>query len=52
MKKIGISFKENEVDLYEFVKGKLSASIYIKELIQKDMENEDYNKKEKIEFDF
>ncbi len=35
MKKIGISFKDTENDLYEFVKGKLSPSIYIKELIKK-----------------
>ena len=34
MKKIGISFKDTENDLYEFVKGKLSPSIYIKELIK------------------
>ncbi|MDC4241663.1 MULTISPECIES: hypothetical protein [Clostridium] len=52
MKKIGISFKDTEIELYEFVKGKLSPSIYIKELIKKDMENKETNKKDKIEFDF
>ena len=39
MKKIGISFKDTEKELYEYIKTKLSASIYIKELIKKDMEN-------------
>lgn len=52
MKKIGISFKDTESYLYEFVKGKLSPSIYIKELIKKDMENTKTDKKSKIEFDF
>ena len=52
MKKIGISFKDSEIDLYEFVKGKLSPSIYIKELIQKDMENKESNNKKSLEFDF
>jgi hypothetical protein len=52
MKKLGISFKDTENDLYDFVKEKLSPSIYIKELIKKDMENKETNKKDKIEFDF
>lgn len=52
MKKIGISFKDTENDLYDFLKEKLSPSIYIKELIKKDMENKETNKKDKIEFDF
>ena len=52
MKKLGISFKDTENDLYDFVKEKLSPSIYIKELIKKDIENKENNKKDKREFDF
>lgn len=52
MKKIGISFKDTEIDLYEFVKDKLSPSIYIKELIKKDMENKENNNKKNLSFDF
>lgn len=36
--KIGISFKDTEVELANFLKTKISASIYIKELIVADME--------------
>lgn len=52
MKKIGISFKDTEIELYEFVKEKLSPSIYIKELIKKDMEGKESNNKKSLEFDF
>ena len=40
MKKIGISFKDTESELYEFLKKQLSPSIYIKELIKEKMEGE------------
>ena len=36
--KIPVSFKQSEFNLYLHCKSKLSASIYIKELIVKDME--------------
>lgn len=36
--KIGISFKDTEVELANFLKTKISASIYVKELIVADME--------------
>ena len=36
--KIGISFKDTEVELANFLRTKISASIYIKELIVADME--------------
>ncbi|WP_294364127.1 hypothetical protein [uncultured Clostridium sp.] len=56
MKKIGISFKDTEADLYEFLKKQLSPSIYIKELIKEKMEKEiDSCKKDssiKNNFDF
>lgn len=39
MKKIPISFKntKEEIEIYEHIKSKLSSSIYIKELVYKDM---------------
>lgn len=40
MKKIGISFKETEVYMIEHLKKQLSISIYIKELIKKDIEDQ------------
>ena len=42
MKKIGISFKENveEMKIYEFLKGQMSPSIYIKELLKEVMEKQ------------
>ena len=43
MKKIGISFKDTESELYEFLKKQLSPSIYIKELIKEKMEEENKN---------
>lgn len=35
--KIIISFKQEEIELYNFVKGKRNASCYVKDLIEKDM---------------
>lgn len=35
-KVITLSFKDTELELYEYVKSKTSPSAYIKELIQKD----------------
>ena len=43
MKKIGISFKDTESELYEFLKKQLSPSIYIKELIKEKMQEENKN---------
>ena len=37
-KEIRVTFKEKEEFLYEFVKSKKSISAYVKELIQKDLE--------------
>lgn len=39
-KRIPVSFKEIEKDLYEYTEAKLSPSIYIKQLIKNDMEKE------------
>ncbi|PWL52936.1 MAG: hypothetical protein DBY38_08635 [Clostridium cadaveris] len=36
--KVGISFKESEKDIYNFLQKQLSPSIYIKELIKKEKE--------------
>lgn len=38
--KIGISFKENEQNIYEHINKQLSASIYIKQLVINDMNKE------------
>ena len=38
--KISVSFKESELEMYEYLKGQLSASIYIKQLIINDMKKE------------
>ncbi len=35
--KIPISFKENEIDIYNHIKSKFNFSAYIKELVVKDM---------------
>lgn len=37
--KIGISFKESEKDIYDFLQKQLSPSIYIKELIKREKES-------------
>lgn len=36
-KQISLSFKENEMDMYAYLKSKSSPSIYIKELVERDM---------------
>jgi len=41
--KASISFKSNEQEMWDFLNSKLSISIYLKELIQRDMEQ---NKKQ------
>lgn len=40
MYKIGISFKEDEKEMYDFLKSQLSPSIYVKQLLKEKM-NED-----------
>lgn len=56
MTKVGISFKDSERELLEYLKSKLSPSIYIKELIKKDMEANrgtvQATKRERRGFDF
>ena len=47
--KVPISFKESEIDLYNFLKSKRSPSNYIKDLLEKEMQqnnNSELNKKE------
>lgn len=41
--KIPISFKSDEIDLYNFLKNKRSPSIYIKDILEKEMENNNSN---------
>lgn len=54
--KISLSFKENEKEIYDYLTSKLSASIYIKELILVDMkekpEKRNENKKNATGYDF
>lgn len=35
--KIPISFKQSEIDIYEFIKNKRNCSVYIKDLVEDDM---------------
>lgn len=56
--KIPISFKQNELYLYEFIKSKRNASCYIKDLVEKDMKNNgktlenNITSNNNLEFDF
>ncbi|MCX7903294.1 MAG: hypothetical protein N2486_02175 [Caloramator sp.] len=45
--KISVSFKENEKHIYEYLISKLSPSIYLKELILKEMKNEEPKQEKK-----
>ncbi|MCE5220895.1 MAG: hypothetical protein LLF98_06395 [Clostridium sp.] len=47
--KIPISFKESEKEIYDFIKAKLSPSVYIKELVIADMKKSNINKEERQE---
>ena len=46
--KVNISFKESERDMYDFLKSKLSPSVYLKEYIQSQMIKSEPVKKEEI----
>ena len=51
--KVSISFKDSEKSMYDFLQSQLSASIYIKELIKKEMklcDNKISSKKNDNEF--
>jgi len=51
--KVSLSFKESEKEMYDFLQSQLSASIYIKELIKKEMkikEDKPTNKKNNNDF--
>lgn len=52
--KISISFKENEKHIYDYLMTKLSPSIFIKELILREMKNEEpkQNKRKESKIDF
>lgn len=38
--KVSVSFKEDEKRMYDFLKKQLSPSIYIKEMLKKEMETD------------
>lgn len=38
--KINLSFKQEEVDLYNYLKSKRNASVYMKDLIEADMKKD------------
>lgn len=45
-KQICLSFKEYEMKIYDYIKGKSSPSVYIKELVERDInKTEDYSVK-------
>lgn len=43
--KIPISFRENEVHIYNYIKSKRNYSAYIKDLVEEDMKKNDLNNK-------
>ena len=43
--KVNISFKEEEKNIYDYLMTKLSHSIFVKELIIKEMHKEEFNEK-------
>lgn len=47
--KISVSFKENEKQIYDYLMTKLSPSIYLKELILKEMKNQETKQTKKKE---
>lgn len=47
--KISVSFKESEIEIYNYLKGQLSMSIYIKQLIIEDMKKSNYKPIKKAE---
>lgn len=51
MRKINMSFKETELNIYNFIKEQLSPSIYLKQLVINDMKKDTAVevKKEKFE---
>lgn len=49
--KVNISFKENEKDMYDFLKSKLSPSVYLKEYIQSQMEKKATKKVKSSNYD-
>lgn len=47
--KISVSFKESEIEIYNYLKSQLSASIYIKQLIIENMKKSNYKPNKKVE---
>ena len=47
-KMISISFKDNEEALYNYLKGKSSPSIYVKDILMKEMNNVNTTSQDKV----
>lgn len=46
--KVSLSFKQTEKDIYNFLTNKLSPSIYIKELLIKEIQKEGYEEEKEV----
>lgn len=46
--KITISFSQKEIDLYNFLKSKRSASVYIKDLLQDEIDKKPKDKTKEV----
>lgn len=45
---ISISFKDNEEELYKYLKSKSSPSIYVKDILMKEMNNVNTTSQDKV----
>lgn len=52
MPKIVISFKDQEKDLYDFLKSQLSPSIYVKEMLKDKMKDNNNDDNGPVNFNF
>lgn len=52
MKKVGISFKDKEIDLYNFLMNQISPSVYIKQLLKEQIKKEDPKEIKRNNFNF
>lgn len=52
MKKVGISFKDKEIDLYNFLMNQISPSIYIKQLLKEQIKKEEPKEIKRNNFNF
>jgi len=52
MKKVGISFKDKEIDLYNFLINQISPSVYIKQLLKEQIKKEEPKEIKRNNFNF